>query len=525
MSEVYSPSSIDGVIDWDAIVAKLGLKQPFPEPYWQGKSFQLVVRNHLIRAKRAILSMHKGLGKTSTILSIFEDPKVHKNIPGFAVVIVTTVRGMAAYERDIKMFPEWQGKIQLVLGDKRERELKWKTDAKYFIVSSGTLLDDIGVKATKKQKDRKDEVTTNVTAPDWLLKGRCDAVVFDEFHRYFRNRSSKFFAAAEKLFRNTEYVIPMSGSATSKGPQDLWPALNICDHKFWSSYWKYVSTWCEVEDTPFGKRVGDPRTDKDSHGVSRVDKWRDAIRPYVSHVTDVMVGDQLPPLNRNFMDVKLPTWQMNAHDQMRDQQFMETPDDEYIFSENSLVKVHKLRQMLICPKAVHPAWGIGEGLEAVYANAQESELTRYAIFTPFRPPILLFDEWLRAQGANVFWLAGGIGLEEQNRRLEMFDQSLRSATPERPSIVLSTIKYGESWEIPQVKHDYFIGEEWDPEENKQAEGRKRRLISDGPVFSWYCRFLGTYQEEIIDLLLRKSTNVRTMFRSWGQLKTLVNQHG
>lgn len=125
-TEAYSPSSLDGEVDWDGMVAKMRLQQPFSPPYWQGKSFQLVVRNHLIGAKRAILSMHKGLGKTSTILSIFEDVRVHKNNPGYAVVIITTERGMAAYERDIKMFPEHAGKIQLVLGNKHERGLKWK---------------------------------------------------------------------------------------------------------------------------------------------------------------------------------------------------------------------------------------------------------------------------------------------------------------------------------------------------------------------------------------------------------------
>ncbi len=499
-------------INYAAIVDSLGLKQPWgdqPDLYWQGRTFQLVGRNHLIKFRRCILSMDKGLGKTSTILSIFEDPAVHQNTPGFTVVIFTTERGMEAYRRDIKKFPDHEDKIQLVYGSGSERELRWKNKkAKYFIATYAAFLSDAGARG-EGSKPR---------LPQWLLAGQADAVVCDEFHRVFRNRTSKTFELFKRLFRHTKYFYPISGSAVSKGPQDLWPALHLCDQKFWGSYWKYVHTWCEVDDRGYGKSIIGPRSD-------RIQQWRNAVAPYVFHVTCEMVGDAMPPLNRDFLDIELPPEQRRIHDQMEQMAFMELADDEYIFAPNSLVKVHKLRMSLICPKVIDERLDVGQGIKEIYTDAKEAGLTRYVIFTPFRSPIPYLQDWLRNQGAQVFILQGGIGLDEQEKRLQDWRDYIRFGNDaETPGIIISTIKYGESWEVPEARYGYFLGEEWDPEDNKQAEARLHRLISIGPTFIQYCRFLNSYNEEMISQLVGKANNRKMLLETWGQLKRRAHEH-
>ena len=500
------------VIDYDAIVAAQGLTQPWDPPYWQGRAFQLVVRDHLIRNKRAIMSVHKGLGKTSTLLSIFEDPRVHQDTPGFTVLGFTNEKGMSAYLRDIKMFPEWEGKIQLVFGSKAERERQWKNPtARYFISTYSGFLSDIGMRGSRFEYGRESII------PKWVRNGSVDGAFFDEFHRVMRSRNSKFFTVASSLFKHTKYLYCLSGSAVSKGPQDLWPALHVCDPKLWSSYWKYVYTWCHVEEGQY-RKVGDPRAD-------RVTQWRTAVRPYVSHVTAEMVGNAMQPLNRDLMPITLPKWQKKLHDNMLAQSFMELPNDEYAWAENALTKIHKLRTALICPKVLSPELGIGQGIEDIWEDAYESELTRYNIFTPFRAPIPHLQAWLESKGARVWVLQGGIGLVEQDRRLDAWNRYVANqATPEAPGIILGTIKYGESWECPASSYGYMLGEEWDPEDNKQAESRLLRLISPAPVFIRYTHFLGTYCEQIQEQLVMKSANVRLMFKTWGQLKKLVHQN-
>src|SRR5258708_2268724 len=100
------------LVDFAGQVVTLGLRQPFDTS--EGWPHQLVSRHQLIRQKRCILSVDKGLGKTWIVTSIFEHVEVHKNIPGFTVLILCPEKGMGSYIRDIQKFPDPEGKIQLV---------------------------------------------------------------------------------------------------------------------------------------------------------------------------------------------------------------------------------------------------------------------------------------------------------------------------------------------------------------------------------------------------------------------------
>lgn len=501
---------MSAVVDWLAMADKLGLTQPFETIDLRGH--QLCGRHKLFKRKRCILSMDKGLGKTPLILSIFEHEEVHKNNPGFTVLILCPEKGMGSYIRDIQKFPEYAEKIQLVYGSRAQRERQWKNQrARYFICTYASFLADLGVRLNNK----KTQATSIPIVPKWVLNNQIDGVVFDEFHRQFRSRKSKAAQVFAKLFKSTEYCYPMSGSAVSKGPEDLWAALHIVDPVFWSTYWGYVATWCEVDDYGFGKTIIGPRAD-------RVEKWRAAVGPYVFHVTSDMVAD-MPEKQRDFLDVVLPPWQRHLHDSLRDRLYAETPDGEIIFAGNALTKINKLRQVLICPKVLSPEYDVGQGIQDVFDDALDSGANRYAIFTPFRAPIPILAAWLEARGARVWVLQGGIGLDEQTRRLDAWRHSLLSADPDHPSIILSTIKYAEAWEIPEARYGYLLGYEWDPEDNKQAEDRLRRLISIGITYIRYVRHLGAYDEDIIDLLVMKTQNVRLMFKSWGQLKSALKK--
>lgn len=499
-------------VDWAGLVARKGLSQPFPMPWWQGRNFQLAARSKLARNKRVILSLDKGLGKTSVILSIFEDALVHKDVPGFTVLILTTGRGMGSYIRDIQKFPEFEGKICIIEGNKVQRERLWRySNAKYFICKYNTFLSDCG--KFKQGVDAEDKTRfTSSIVPKWVLDGSVDGIVCDEFHRVFRRHKSAIFELLKKVAETTEYFFPMSGSAISKGPEDLWAALHLCDPKFWSSYWRYVYTWCEMDDTGFGKTILGPKMD-------RTDKWQNAVEPYMFHCTKAMAAGSTPPKVRDILEVELEPWQRQLVDGLWTELFAETPDGEFIFAGNSLTKLFKVRTALICPKVLSPSYGYGAALEGIWDEIEEGELSRFAIFTPFRAPIPYIQTFLEEHGCHVCVLQGGIDADEQENRLGLWRRQNASAS--RPAAVLSTIKYAESWEIPECSYGYLLGREWDPEENKQAEDRLHRLISEEQVNIWYTKCKNTYDEDSIQSLLDKSANRRAMFRSYGQFKNAL----
>ncbi len=483
--------------------ARLGLTQPFETVTL--RPFQLCAMHYGHKVKRFVLSMDKGLGKTLTILSLFESLELP---PGFTCLIFTNEKGMGSYTRDIKKLPTaQQDLVCLVKGNKGQREHKWKTSkARYFVLTYGSFLSDSGA------RDSKHEVGRTTIIPSWVTDGHSvDAVVLDEFHRHIRRHHSKMFELLKATFKDTKYFIPMSGSAVSKGPEDLWAALHLVDRKLWSSYWKYVATWCEIEDSPFGKQIKGPRYD-------RIPQWRNAMRECVFHVTREMVKDEMPEIFRSPLDIILPPEQKKLHDQLRDELFTELPNGDYIFAPNTLAAHHKLRLALICPKALDESLGYGQGIEDIWDDAEESELKAYAIFTPFKAPLPHLKTYLEGRGAKVWVLKGGTKLEELEATLLAWRTHIQSNTHKNPGILLSTIKFAESWEIPEASYGYMLGYEHDPEDNKQAESRLCRLVSTGPVFIQYVRALGAYDEEHLQRLIEKAQDRSAMLDDWWKHK-------
>lgn len=528
---VSSPTPTTPTVDFEALCRQLGLEQPWDasdpniraltedsQGVWQGWHHQLYARWRIMRRKRIILSMDKGLGKTSVILSIFEDPNVHKNIPGFTVIILCPEKGMGSFIRDLKKFPgETQNKFQVVLGQAASRERQWKNHkATYFICTYATFLADTGRRLLNKSKvEQGKELPRHSTmiAPTWAVDASVDAVVCDEFHRQFRSYKSAAFKLFASIFKDVEYFIPMSGSAVDEGPEDLWPALHLVDRKLWSSYWKYCYTWCDVQDTHFGKRVKGPNP-------SRVKLWRAAVAQDVIHITAEMVKG-MPGKQRDFLDVEMQPWQKKLHNDLRDRMYHETPDGDFLFADNPLTTINMLRQALICPKVLSQEYGYGQGIEDIWDDAFEGGIHQYALFTPFKAPIPHLKQYLESKGARVWVLQGSIGLQEQEKRLSEWRASLDKATAEHPSILMSTILYAESWEIPEARYAYLLGYEWSPEQNKQAEDRLRRLISVGITYIRYVRHLGAYDEDLITILVEKAANVRLMYNNWYKLKDLL----
>ena len=77
-------------------------------------------------------------------------------------------------------------------------------------------------------------------------------------------------------------------------------------------------------------------------------------------------------------------------------------------------------------------------------------------------------------------------------------------------VLIQTILYATSYEFLEPEHQYFLGYEYDPEANKQAEDRMSRLSSTKPSTHWYVRFRGTYDEDLIERLVIKGENVNRL---------------
>jgi len=324
----------------------------------------------------------------------------------------------------------------------------------------------------------------------------------DAFHKYIRRRS-KTWEQLKKLTPQT--FIPDSGSPVSSGPHELWPALNLCNPKKYSSYWNYVDMFCETVPGWGGKG-------KEIIGPRNVEGWRNWTASEVFHRKKD--SRDYPPKSRFFMDLELPDWQRKLHDDIRSQLMAQVEQGEgingevtdfgsFVIARNTGDALYKARLALICPRALDPNLPVGEGIESIVEDG--ADLDHYVVTTPFRAPIPHLRVYIESKGRKVWVLSGGLGIDpdEQDRIIDEF-QTIGGT-------LIQTTKYATSYEfIRGPEHNYCLGYEYDPEDNKQAEDRMQRLSSTNPSFHWYIRFQGTYDEELMERIIMKGENANRL---------------
>lgn len=466
-------------------VINLSLKQPLSTIDFTAP--QILAYNFGITHPKFIMSMDKGMGKTVTYLAVGL-----KGEPEY-VILLSPTNAMAAQRREIlRHFPHYADRFTFVRGQAAQRYRQWRRPGcRIFICTAATLQSDVGGRALIKGGTS----TTDINAPAWVMSSHLDHLSIDEFHKYIRRRS-KTWEQLKRLEPST--LIPDSGSPVKNSPADLWPALNLVNRKKYSSYWNYVDQWCLT--TPGFRGQG-----KEIIGPKHVDGWRQWTAPEVFHRKKD--PRDYPEKSRFLMDLELPDWQRKIHDGFREQLMAEYVDDtgeiDFLVARNTGDALYRARLSLICPKALDSSLGVGEGIEAIVEDGEE--LSHYVITTPFRAPIPHLKAYIEAKGRRVWVLAGGLGIDpdEQDRIISDFQST--------GGTLIQTTKYATSYEfLHGPEHNYCLGYEYDPEDNKQAEDRMQRLSSTRPSTHWYVRFLGTYDEELMERIIMQGQNANRL---------------
>lgn len=455
-------------VDDAEIVEGLGIAQPLSTITL--KAPQLLAQHFGSIRKRFILSFDKGMGKTITYLTICKDED--------RVVILCPKNAMLANRREIlRHFPHWAKSFTFVRNqDKAKRKKLWAGDFKVFICTPATWLADMGSSAKSSGR----------IIPSWIAT--C-AIVVDEYHKVLRRKTSKFFKTMKELGTAGRLILS-SGSAGGKGPQDLWAALHICAPKFYTSYWSYINTHCLVTEGPFGKEIV---------GTQNVDAWRKATANHILHRRKDL--KDYPPKTRQALEVEMEPWQQQIHDDLRGELMAEI-GDSYLIAGNALSAAIKIRQFMICPKVFGPDLGWGAGLEGILADIQDAEMTHFVISTPFRDPIPWIEKFFADNGYHTERLMGGdaCDADEMEKRIRRWTV--------KGGLMVQTIKFAESYELPAARQMYMLGYEYSAEQNSQAEDRIHRdiRVTPYPVDIYYVKHMNSYDERLIEAMSTGADN-------------------
>lgn len=434
--------------------------------------------------RRVMFDVWMGVGKTLMALA-----------SGFCFkpqrwLVVGTKNSFLAWQADFeKYFPELYSEdlITIVKGAPHEREWEYThSDSLFYFTTAGALLRDIKWMAERKI--------------------RFDVISCDEIDRLgLRNRKSEFFKTIKTLIGAVEkhhdlkLVNFMTGTWSSKGPQQKWAALHLLAPKQFRGFWPFVSRYHHIHTNGWGREIGLPKNTQELALITM---------PYVYTVTEEEAAAHLPPLKR----IPLYTQFTNKHMEemywsLANDLWMELNSGELLSVGNQIAATVRLRQFINCPQTIDSSLGVGPMIEAVTDKILDSEGTRNwkhnIIFTPFIAAIEPFCQYvgdvLKIPDSKIIRMQGGITLDELKAREHLFRN-------DPDTTIISSLRYSQSWNAETAQNVYFTGFEWDPDLNKQAEARSRRTSGDKShtVMSYYCMIKYTITRDMMDIVNVKS---------------------
>lgn len=324
----------------------------------------------------------------------------------------------------------------------------------------------------------------------------------DEAHKH-NNRKTRIFKALKKL--QSPWFIECTGSPMRRGPQSLWALLNLINPKKWSSYWAFVGRYCVVVKTPFGMDiVGAKNKDMLARELGGVLVARKKTEVYAD----------MPPKNRELIEAALTEGQMKMYRKVAEEGLLELKSIEgassILLAPTGLIKMMRLRQLLMTPKLLDPNAEWGGGFEQLKEMLDESEDRHMCIYTAFAAALPILRDFLMlecgVEEGSIVQLRGGLKPEHLGPELERFRQTR--------GIALVSIQFAESFDLLPASWGVFIGPEWDPEANRQAEDRQHRGVDlQYPVNFYYLRMPETVDDVLWSALDVKTNTVNTAMMS------------
>lgn len=294
---------------------------------------------------------------------------------------------------------------------------------------------------------------------------------------------------AVRLFRKikSDRFNWISGSPIVNTPADLWVALNICNKKQFSSYWRWVNDTCELENNGFGNKIT---------GVKNAAETRKVLEDYYYAVLKDEVQDQLPPKNRYGIHCEMTSVQKKLYTELESDMIGYLQGGELLLAPNVLSVGTRIRQLLITPELL-PDWeGEAESgaLELLHNRVKEDFDNDQAvvIFTPFSKALPIIERHLPE--CKTFLFHGGLS---NRKTIEDFQEY------KGHKALLGTIRSAASFNAYSATVAYFMGYDWTPAYNFQAEDRIHRLGQTKSVDIRYIVNNHTVDDHLMDVLDQK----------------------
>jgi SNF2 family DNA or RNA helicase len=209
--------------------------------------YQEVSRDYLLATHKGGLTDEQGVGKTAPAIVAAHVRATETGAPALVTVPAYLIPN---WVREIKRFAPG-ATIAIAGGDGAQvRHDALNSNANFVLTAYHTWSTFDGDGKTIPRVPRYPQLTQR----------RWACMLFDEAHR-LRGRNSLW---TKRLYKTQNVdsknrATPIwffTGTPLVRDPGDAFPLLHVIDKTVFTGYWKFVETFCEVEDTPWDKVVG-----------------------------------------------------------------------------------------------------------------------------------------------------------------------------------------------------------------------------------------------------------------------------
>jgi len=310
-------------------------------------------------------------------------------------------------------------------------------------------------------------------------------VVLDEAHK-IRNRKTQAFTNTKRI--SAKYFFLLSGTPVFKGAQDLWAPLNVLAPMKFTAYWPFVGRYC-FEDVGWGGS-------RNVWGVKDPLQLAKDLSPYFLRRRKVDVLTDLPVKQRDKIPLHMTPKQAKHYVDLVREMMTETSEG-LVLTPSAAVRTVRLRELLVSPRLL----AIDDDGVAVPALMEKLEErgTPTLVYTPFRAGVRVIAEYIRRNKWAALELVGGL---TPSRTAAIVREFQNGTDPNR--VLVATVSIGSAWTGTAAQQTYFVGYDWAPQINIQAEDRMHRYGGRGYEV-YYFTHRGTIDEHVMDVLGGKIT--------------------
>lgn len=403
-----------------------------PNVAWSGRlyPYQRVGADWMRTVPRAILGDDPGLGKTiQSLTAVCREPQV---------LIVTLNSVKSHWETHIR---SWlQRDVCVCTGTHSQRQSALDTRPDWVIINHEMLRGgSVGYRG--------------IVEREW------DAVIVDEAHKLQGRKSAQSLGAARLKARR---LYLLTGTPIWNHPDSLWRILNLLAPQRFNSYWRFVTEYCDTQQTNWGLDILGFRLDT-------LERLRSIVAPYLLRRRKEEVLPDLPAKRRQLIEYDLSDMQRRAYREMKRRLRLVTEDGDLLrVYDNAMVALGQLRllcdapQLVGLPPSTNPK---DEVLDELLETLLDRE-RKVIVFTWHK----VYAEYLAARHAHYGVTLVTGNTSHRDRELQAFRQE-----PDKHLLVATIGAAGTGIDLVEATAAIFAEGTHVPTLNAQAEDRLHRI--------------------------------------------------